>query len=89
MALGAEACDVRRMVLSETLILTGVGLVAGIIAAIGAQRLIAAQLYGLSATDPATFIGAAALMIAVACAAGYVPAGRASRVDPSVALRSE
>jgi predicted permease len=89
MALGAEARDVRRMVLSETLILAGVGLVVGMIAAIGAQRLIAAQLYGLSATDPATFIGAAALMIAVACAAGYVPARRASRVDPSVALRSE
>src|SRR5262249_47051218 len=86
MGLGAEARDVRQIVLRETLILAGVGLVTAMIAAIGAQRLIAAQLYGLSASDPATFVGAAALMIAVACAAGYVPAHRASRVDPSVAL---
>lgn len=89
MALGAQARDVRWMVLRQTLVLAGAGMAAGIVAAIAAQRLIAAQLYGLSATDPVTFGGAAAVMIFVACAAGLVPAHRAARIDPSVALRNE
>ena len=89
MALGAEARHVRWMVLRETLLLAAVGVAAGIFAAAGAQRLIAGQLFHLSATDPATFAAAAALTIAVACAAGYAPAHRASRVDPLVALKYE
>jgi predicted permease len=89
MALGARMRDVRWMVMRETLMLAGGGVVAGMLAALGAHRLIAAQLFGLTATDAVTFGGAAGLMIAVACAAGYLPAHRASRVDPSTALRYE
>ena len=87
MALGTEACDVRWMVLRDTMILAGAGVILGLIAAVADQRLIAAKLFGLSATDPATFGGAASLMIAVACGASYLPAYRASRVDPSAALK--
>jgi macrolide transport system ATP-binding/permease protein len=88
-ALGAEVGDVRWMVIRETLILAAAGVVAGIVAATGAQHLIASQLFGLSATEPATFAGAVIVMIAVACAAGYAPAHRASRIEPAVALRHE
>lgn len=89
MALGAEAMDVIGMMLREgaRMILTGVGI--GLIAALGLTRLMASQLFSVSAQDPLTFIGVGALLTFIALLACYVPAHRAVRVDPVVALRCE
>ena len=89
MALGAQTGDVRWMVLRETLVLTGTGVVIGTLGALGAQRLIATQLFALSPTDPITFAITIGLMIVAAGTAGYIPAMRASGIDPMVALRYE
>ena len=89
MALGAERPRILWMVLRETLVLVSIGIAIGIPAAIGAARLIASQLFGLTAADPLTVSAAAVVLIAVAALAGYLPARRASRVDPIVALRYE
>jgi ABC-type antimicrobial peptide transport system permease subunit len=69
--------------------LVAIGLVIGLIGAAAAGRVVASQLYGLAASDVGTQIGAAVLMIVVSAVAGYVPARRASRVDPMLALRWE
>jgi ABC-type antimicrobial peptide transport system permease subunit len=89
MALGAERPSILWMVLRETLVLVFIGIVIGIPAAIVAARLVSTQLYGLTAADPLTLSAAAVVLIAVAALAGYLPARRASRVDPIVALRYE
>ena len=89
MALGARRGQVLAGVLRETLTLTLAGVVAGLLGAWAASRLIAGQLYGVAATDPATFAAAAAVMLAVAALAGWWPALRAARVDPMRALRAE
>jgi ABC-type antimicrobial peptide transport system permease subunit len=89
MALGAERPRILWMVLRETLVLVFIGIVIGIPAAIVAARLVSTQLYGLTAADPLTLSAAAVVLIAVAALAGYLPARRASRVDPIVALRYE
>jgi predicted permease len=89
MALGAERPRILWMVLRETLVLVLIGIVIGIPAAIVAARLVSTQLYGLTAADPLTLSAAAVVLIAVAALAGYLPARRASRVDPIVALRYE
>ena len=89
MALGAQRGQVLKMVLRQSLILVVVGIVIGLPATLGATRLIAARLYGVGAADPATVTAATVLMIAVAALAGFLPAYRASRVDPMVALRYE
>jgi predicted permease len=89
MALGAERGQVRWMILRQSLVLVGVGLVLGIPAAIWSSRLIESLLFGLSATDPKVFAAAAALMLGVAMIAAYAPARRASKIDPLVALRAE
>jgi len=88
-ALGAESHDVMRLVLWQgaRMALLGVGI--GTAAALGLTRLMASQLFGVSAHDPLTFAGVAALLIIVAIAACYIPARRAMRVDPVVALRHE
>jgi predicted permease len=89
MALGASRSQILQLALRETFLLVTIGIAAGILAALGAARLISTLLYGLKPTDPLTMAAAALLMVAVAALAGYIPARRASRVDPMVALRYE
>ena len=89
MALGATRADVLAMMLRESLGLVLAGVAVGIPAALALARLVSARLFGIRATDPLTVSLAAALMLAVGACAGLVPARRAARVDPMVALRHE
>ena len=89
MALGAERGTVLRMVVGEGLRLAGLGLLLGLLGAFAASRALQSQLYGISASDPLTYAGVAALIAAVATLASLVPARRAASVPPLVALRSE
>jgi predicted permease len=89
MALGAERTGVVRMVLKESMVMVIVGVVVGLAAALAAGRFIATVLFGLQPNDVWTIAAAIAMMSVVACFAGYLPARRASRVDPMVALRYE
>jgi predicted permease len=89
MALGAFQMHVIWMVMREVLALVSIGIAAGLAAAIGLTRLVQAQLYGITAHDPATLAWAALVLAAVGCAAGYIPAMRASRIDAMRALRYE
>src|ERR1700676_4145597 len=88
-ALGALGRDVVWMVMREALVLIVIGVVIGLPAAFALTRYIQAQLYGLAPNDPLTISVAAAALIAAAALAGYIPAVRASRVEPSRALRYE
>jgi len=89
MALGAARSDVVGMVLRETLILVGAGVAIGLPAALLAARLIAASLANVSAGDPVTLAVSTLVLLVFALAAGWVPAHRASRIDPLVVLRQE
>jgi len=89
MALGAQRKDVLRLVLQEGAKLVLAGVAIGLLGALALTRLMRGFLYGVSATDPATFVGVAILLITVALLASYFPAWRAMRVDPSVVLRHE
>jgi predicted permease len=89
MALGAHPRVVRRMILGESMTLVAVGVVLGVAVALAAGRLVAALLYGVAATDVTTIALAMTVMLGVAAVAGYLPARRASRVDPMVALHEE
>jgi putative ABC transport system permease protein len=88
-ALGATTRDVMRMVLVEAFALAAAGVVLGVAGAVATTRLMAALLFGVTPTDPATFVSIAGLLMAIALAGSYVPARRATRVDPIAALRSE
>lgn len=89
MALGAQASDLLRLVLRDGLMLTSIGLIIGIAAALGVTRVMSGLLFGVTATDAASYLIIALLLIAVAFIASYVPARRAMRVDPLLALRRE
>jgi predicted permease len=89
MALGARHFDVVWLVMREVLLLVGCGLAIGLGAAFEAKTVIGSQLYGVSATDATTILAAAALLGLVSLAAGYIPARRATRVNPTLALRYE
>jgi putative ABC transport system permease protein len=89
MAVGAQPRDVLRMVLGQGLKLAAVGVVIGLLATVPLTRVLISQLYGMSAADPVTFAGVSLLLLAVALLACYVPALRATKVDPIIALRHE
>jgi putative ABC transport system permease protein len=88
-ALGAQKASIYRLVLSQGLYLTALGIGIGVAGAAGLTRFLESQLFGVTATDPVTFAAVPALLAAVALLACYVPARRATRVDPMVALRYE
>jgi len=89
MALGAEQGTVLRMVMKQGLRMALFGVVLGVAAALALTRLMSSMLTGVSASDPETFIGVACALIFVALGACWIPARRATRVDPLVALRYE
>jgi putative ABC transport system permease protein len=88
-ALGAGKSRVVAEILSKGLRVTGLGIVVGLVASVAATRVLTAMLFGISAFDPLTFAGVVVSVALVATAACYVPARRASRVDPVVVLRDD
>jgi predicted permease len=89
MSLGARAADVVRAFVREGLVLTSIGVVLGVALSLAVSKLLASLLFGLTATDAVTFVGATVALGAVAAVASFLPARRAARVDPLVALRSD
>ncbi|MFL6313816.1 MAG: ABC transporter permease [Terriglobales bacterium] len=89
MALGASAGNVMRLVLGQAAVTTGIGVLLGVVCSFILMRFLQSMLYEISAADPMTFVGVALLLIGVALLAAYLPARRATKVDPIVALRYE
>jgi len=89
MALGAQARDVRALVVGQALRMGAAGLAIGLVGALLVTRVLDSLLFGVSAADPLTFAGVSAALVTVLLVAAYLPARRATRVDPIVALRTE
>ena len=89
MALGAERRGVVLMIVRQAARMVTLGVVVGLLASLGVSRLMASMLFGVNSYDPLTFVAVAVILAAVALAACYIPARRAARVDPMVALRYE
>ncbi|MBV9760670.1 MAG: ABC transporter permease [Acidobacteriaceae bacterium] len=89
MALGAKASSIVWLVMREVMVLLAMGLAVGVPIAFGLGRFVAAQLYGIKPSDPWSAAASLVTLLVVACAAGLIPAGRASRIDPILALRYE
>jgi putative ABC transport system permease protein len=89
MALGAARGEIYRLVLGDAVRLSARGVAIGLIAAVPAARLLRSQLYGVSPSDPLTYAGIVVLLMGVAVVATLLPARRAARVDPMIALRAE
>jgi putative ABC transport system permease protein len=89
MALGADRNGVLRMIMSEGLLLVGVGIAIGIIAGIVLARVLQSLLFGMQPSDPAMYATASVAIALVAAAACYIPARRATKIEPSIALRYE
>jgi ABC-type antimicrobial peptide transport system permease subunit len=87
MALGASAERLQRTILLQTLGLAGIGMVVGVVASWALARTLSGLLFGVTSSDPVTFLGMLVILTAVAALAGYLPARRASRIDPMEALR--
>ena len=87
--MGAQTSDVLKLVMRQAVVLIIGGLAIGLVAALGLSRLMSTLLFGISATDPLTFVGVALLLTIVALLACYIPAWRAAKVDPMIALRYE
>jgi ABC-type antimicrobial peptide transport system permease subunit len=87
MALGADGRNVLGLVLRQSLVLIGIGLAGGVGGALLMTRVMSSQLYGITARDPMTYIGVTVTLSVVALLASYVPAVRATKVDPITALR--
>ena len=89
MALGASRPEIMRLVLGRGLVLVGIGVAVGIAAALSVSHLVANLLFNVSPVDPTTFIGVPLTLAVMALAASYVPAFRATRIDPAIALRAD
>jgi putative ABC transport system permease protein len=89
MALGARRADVLKMTVNQGLKLVSIGMMLGLAAAFLLTRVLASLLYGISATDPITFVGISLVLLAAAILASYLPALRATKVDPIIALRAQ
>jgi ABC-type antimicrobial peptide transport system permease subunit len=86
-ALGAQASQVTRVVVREALLMAVVAVAIGTVAAVAVTKLLADLLYEVSPTDPVTFVGVAVLVTTVAAAAAWIPARRATRIDPAITIR--
>jgi putative ABC transport system permease protein len=88
-ALGADPASVLRIVVGGALGLAGLGVGIGLLGALAGTRVLSGLLFGVTATDPATYAGVAVLLLGVAALASWLPARAATRVDPAIALRAE
>jgi ABC-type antimicrobial peptide transport system permease subunit len=89
MALGAQLSHVQKLILKQGMLLAAIGSLGGLIISLGGARLMKSMLYGVSTSDPITFASVALLLFSIAFLACWIPARRATRVDPIIALRAE
>ena len=89
MALGASPATVVRLIIGQGMRVVGAGVITGLAGALLATRLMTSVVYGVRVTDPLTYVGVAALLTGVAMLASYIPARRATRIDPLIAMRSD